>query len=333
MSKETVEPKRSLLRKSFNVVWKIFYYSMALVGIIVFMLACWVYHLHRLSVRPLPEQAVFTDLETESSFVLCPSGDKPSDYLEPINDDFWNSLPKDDAPKTIVLKRTDVDDKQLANLESRTDVEIIYLANCPNITDQCVDYLARVPNLRRIVLDGCEQLESPDFEKLCALKALNRLSLRNCVNLTDASLPKIAKLSSLKALQLSGCSKLTAKGMESLYSLPLVKFSPPECLLDDEHIRSLLNYPYLRDLSINCSPNDADGLPLSDDGLLQVERLKYLKYIEIRNCPQLSERSVLLLFKKFCQRAPSILAPQFSPFGKRTSAYPLDPFLDVKSAQ
>lgn len=86
MSKETVKLKRSFLRKSLMILWRIFYDAMVIVGILVFLFVMWGVCRYYKAKGPKPEPAVSVAVKTADTFAFCPSGAKPSFYLETAED-------------------------------------------------------------------------------------------------------------------------------------------------------------------------------------------------------------------------------------------------------
>lgn len=97
MSKETVKPKRSFLRKSLMILWRIFYDAMVIVGILVFLFAMWWGYCYYTAKGSEQQSAVSVAVKTADTFAFCPSGAKPSFYLETAEDGWGSSLSKDDV--------------------------------------------------------------------------------------------------------------------------------------------------------------------------------------------------------------------------------------------
>ena len=221
-------------------------------------------------------------------------------------------------PSVLVFRKSDdVTDETLRALGGRQDVWAIYLLGCPDITDESVELLSHIPNLRRIVLDGCEQLDEPDFSKLSRLKSLTRLSVQNCSGLKDCSFSKIAQLRSLKILQATGCSRVTPAGVAPLASLPLVEFAPPECMITDETIAGLTKFRRLRGLTLAAEKDEV--LPLTDEGISTLSKLKKLYCLQLDNCPNVSESSLTELRRNIDSKRSSIYYPELRVTqGRRT---------------
>lgn len=82
MSKETVKLKRSFLRKSLMILWRIFYDAMVIVGILVFLFAMWWGYCYYTAKGSEQQPAVSIDLKKDNFFAFCSFVGKHSFRLE-----------------------------------------------------------------------------------------------------------------------------------------------------------------------------------------------------------------------------------------------------------
>lgn len=169
--------------------------------------------------------------------------------------------------------------------ESNT-LEIISLY-CSHTLDSELKYIAdHFPNLKQLVLDHCDDLTDEGLMHVQKLHCLERLDLFfNCLSsppkITDKGFSYLANLP-LRYLDLDDFSNITNKTIAIFKNCPLEYLCIRNCEITDIGISYLLNFPKLKELSMEGSKN------VTNKGLLILKQLPFLEDLALYGCEKLS---------------------------------------------
>lgn len=174
-------------------------------------------------------------------------------------------------------------------------IQVVKLDSCPNLDDECVQLILKLcPHLKEISFMFCDKLTDNAF--LQTPETIFQYNLRDiylggCINVTGESIKHLARLSpKLRNLSIPMVASLT----DDVF-IEFTKYTP---LLDNlnitraktplrEGIEALsTNCIYMKNLTISNTSLDSACLDY-------IKELKYLNTLDMSNCYQFSEESIL----------------------------------------
>ncbi len=234
-------------------------------------------------------------------------------------------------PERLELAHTSFDNRQL---ESMKNFPLIILdLRGTDITDEGIEKLSSIKTLRTLVLEDCQKISHRGFKTLAQLENLQVLSLRN-TKVSDVDVEALVPLKEMKLLYISKSEAITDRAVESvlkfekLDSLRIGATSLTKNGIENLQKHSNLSFLGLRDLSIddekmptqfamNLTMLDLSGNPFSDTSLKKIVYIPDLWFLDVRSCPNLSERGVHALNTKLYYRQYKIcLSDHLAPVAK-----------------
>lgn len=234
-------------------------------------------------------------------------------------------------PERLELAHTSFDNRQL---ESMKNFPLIILdLRGTDITDEGIEKLSSIKTLRTLVLEDCQKISHRGFKTLAQLENLQVLSLRN-TKVSDVDVEALVPLKEMKLLYISKSEAITDRAVESvlkfekLDSLRIGATSLTKNGIENLQKHSNLSFLGLRDLSIddekmptqfamNLTMLDLSGNPFSDTSLKKIVYIPDLWFLDVRGCPNLSERGVHALNTKLYYRQYKIcLSDHLAPVAK-----------------
>ncbi len=188
------------------------------------------------------------------------------------------------------LRGTKISDNGIETILKMRGLQTLLLERCPNVTSTGYRLLGNLKTLRILSLRD-SNVSDEDLKYLSKLSNLLLLYVSDSPNISDAAIDEILKLDNLVSVRVGG-TKVTTKGIDKLKDhLELIFLGLDNLNLSDVTMpKSFSTKITMLDLSKN---------PLSYRGLAGVLALKDLWYLDVRECPNISDEQDHLLAARF----------------------------------
>lgn len=195
-----------------------------------------------------------------------------------ITDRALEVLSKIDTLEELYMDDTKITDQGLKYLIKNGQEWLnLITVHRTNVTDEGIKYISQYAKLAWLGLDDCKNITGSNIDLLHDNSDLFHLGLRG-TGFQVANIPKLGKLRKLPSLDLSNLN-LTDADVKALV---------------DTHI------PELEILNLN------DNKELSEEGLLELTKVKTLQSVHIKGCPKLT-KPVVDNFQTACGDKPVIV--------------------------
>ena len=175
--------------------------------------------------------------------------------------------------KTLSCPKTSISDKHLKPLDGISTLELIWFPDCGGISGRGLDYLSKSKGCKRMSLNQCRKIDSPDFEVLAKFESLEALYLAN-TRIRNENIDLLCGLKKLKTLNLDGNYWLDDSAIEKLEDCSvskLVLLGLPR--LTNAALRSASKMKNLENLYVTAHKKlDGSGF----DSFAGNERLKFM---------------------------------------------------------
>src|SRR5882724_5587830 len=203
------------------------------------------------------------------------------------------------------VNKTSFTNDGLNHLVVLPNLEVLYIALGADVTDSTTNNLAAISRLRDLSVATCDitdlglrrlinlkHLESLNISgtritdkgliDLAKLKQLRALDLCQ-TDITDTGLKAIGALEGLQRLDISLCNGITDLGLKHLSTLAkLTAIDLTQSPITDRGVRSLVALKQLESLTLV-------RLPITGDGLKELEPLAHLKHLNLRMCESIED--------------------------------------------
>lgn len=188
------------------------------------------------------------------------------------------------------LRGTKISDKGIATIVKMRGLQTLLLERCPNVTSAGYRLLGNLKSLKILSLRD-SNVSDEDLKYISKLSNLLLLYVSDSPNISDAAIDEILKLEKLVSIRVGG-TKVTTKGIDKFKDhLELIFLGLDNLHLSDDTMpKSFSHRITMLDLSKN---------PLSYSGLAGALALKDLWYLDVRECPNISEDEDHLLAARF----------------------------------
>ncbi|MBI1269839.1 protein kinase [bacterium] len=234
-------------------------------------------------------------------------------------------------PVRLELAHARFDTQQL---ESLKDFPLVILdLRGTDITDEGIEKLRSIKTLRTLVLEDCQKIGHRGFKALSGFENLELLSLKN-TKVSDVDVEALLPLKEMKLLYISKSNDITDRAVDTVLQFEkLLSLRIGGTALTKEGIEKLQKHPNLSFLGLHDLRIDDEKMPthfareltmldlsgnlFSDKSLRKITYIPDLWFLDVRGCPNLSNRGVHALNTKLYYRQYKIcLSDQLSEVAK-----------------
>lgn len=184
--------------------------------------------------------------------------------------------------KILSCPKTAIADEHLQLLDGIDTLEVIWLYGCQGVSGRGLQKLVGSESVRRLSLNECPLIDSPDFDVIAQFKNLQDLYLSD-TRIRPAGIEQLGQLKQLKTLNISGNIWLDDSAIEAL------KGSPVQCIfakdlprLTRDGIAHFSQFPKLEKLTLTATRN------MTGEGFQKLAGCESLEFLSIQRVNFLS---------------------------------------------
>jgi len=191
--------------------------------------------------------------------------------------------------KTLYCPNTAIADNHIKPLDGIETLELIWLPACPEISGRGLECLTKSQGCKKLSVNECRKIDSPDFEILVKFKNLEELYLAE-TRIRNEDIERLCELKKLNDLNLSGNIWLDDRAFEKLQNCTVKRLLAKNLpRLTDKSFQYATKMKNLANLLVTANPQ------LTGDGMKALVGNESLKYMTFESPGHLSLNGLAFL--------------------------------------